>query len=158
MTVRDELDAINAGAARALAEQDAKRFASYYADDARLLFHGQPITRGRAEIEAEVRDWVANGPLILQFETGDLIADGSLVVDVGRIVSPTGQSKYVVVYQRQPDGSLKIAVDAGSSDGPSAASGRLLSNRRDVIGAAREESDPRLTGDRARRDATHPVR
>jgi hypothetical protein len=36
---------------------------------------------------------------------------------------PTGRSKYVVVYQRQPDGSLKIAVDAGSSDGPSAASG-----------------------------------
>ena len=29
MTIRDELDAINAGAARALAEQDAMRFASY---------------------------------------------------------------------------------------------------------------------------------
>ena len=52
-----------------------------------------------------------------------MIVDGSLIVDVGRIVSPTGRSKYVVVYQRQPDGSLKIVVDAGSSDGPSAASG-----------------------------------
>jgi hypothetical protein len=70
-----------------------------------------------------VRDGVANGPLILRFETGDVIANGSLVVDVGRIISPTGRSKYVVVYQRQPDGSLKIAVDAGSSDNPSAASG-----------------------------------
>ena len=123
MTIRDELDAINAGMARALAEQDANRFASYYADDARLLSHGLPIIRGRAEIEAEVRDWVANGPLTLQFETDDVIADGSLVVDVGRIISPSGRSKYVVVYQRQPDGSLKIAVDAGSSDGPSVASG-----------------------------------
>jgi uncharacterized protein (TIGR02246 family) len=118
MTIHDELDAINAGMARALAEQDAKRFASYYTDDARLLSHGQPIIRGRAEIEAEVRDWVANGPLSLRFETGDVIADGSLVVDVGRIISATGRSKYVVVYQRQPDGTLKIAVDAGSSDGP----------------------------------------
>jgi uncharacterized protein (TIGR02246 family) len=109
--------------ARALAEQDANRFASYYTDDARFLSHGLPIIRGRAEIEAEVRSWFTSGPLTLRFETGDVIADGSLVVDVGRIISPTGRSKYVVVYQRQPDGSLKIAVDAGSSDGPSAASG-----------------------------------
>jgi uncharacterized protein (TIGR02246 family) len=123
MTIRDELDAINAGMADALAGQDAKGFASYYTDDARMLFHGQPIIRGRARIEAEVRGWVTKGPVTLRFETGDVIADGSLVVDVGRIISPTGRSKYVVVYQRQPDGSLKIAVDAGSSDGPSAASG-----------------------------------
>jgi uncharacterized protein (TIGR02246 family) len=123
MTIHDELDAINAGMAQALAEQDATRFASYYTADARLLFHGQPIIRGRAGIEAEVSGWVSEGPLILRFETGDVMVDGSLVVDVGRIISPTGRSKYVVVYQRQPDGSLKIAVDAGSSDGPSAASG-----------------------------------
>jgi uncharacterized protein (TIGR02246 family) len=123
MPIHDELDAINAGMAQALAEQDATRFASYYTDDARLLSNGQPIIRGRAEIETEVRDWVAHGSLSLRFETGDVIADGSLVVDVGRIISPTGRSKYVVVYQRQPDGSLKIAVDAASSDGPPAASG-----------------------------------
>jgi ketosteroid isomerase-like protein len=123
MTIRDELDAINGGMAAALAAQDAKRFASYYADDARLLSDGSPIIRGRADIEAEVCDWVTNTPLTLRFESGDVIADGSLVVDVGRIISPTRQSKYVVVYQRQPDGSLKIAVDAGSSDGPSTASG-----------------------------------
>jgi uncharacterized protein (TIGR02246 family) len=118
MTIHDELDAINAGMARALAEQDATRFASYYTDDARMLFHGQPIIRGRAGIETEVRGWVTKGPVTVSFETDDVIADGSLVVDVGRIVSPTGRSKYVVVYQRQPDGTLKIAVDAGSSDGP----------------------------------------
>jgi len=122
-TIRDELDAINAGMARAVAEQDARQFASYYADDARVLSEELPIIRGRAGIEAEVRDWVANGPLTLRFETGDVIVDGSLVVDAGRIISPTGRSRYVVVYRRQPDGSLKIAVDAGSSDGPSAASG-----------------------------------
>jgi len=69
MTIHDELDAINAGMAQALAEQDAKRFVSYYADDARLLSHGQPIIRGRGEIEAEVRDWVAGGPVTVSFET-----------------------------------------------------------------------------------------
>ena len=123
VTIRDELAAIAAEMARALAEQDAKRFAAYYADDARILFHAQPIIRGRMEIEAEVRGWVRDGPVSLRFETGEVIADGSLVVDVGRIISQTGRSKYVVVYQRQQDGSLKIAVDAANSDGPSKASG-----------------------------------
>lgn len=123
MTIREELAAINAGMARALAEQDATGFAAYYADDARILFHGQPILRGRVEIETEVRDWVKDGPVSLRFESGEVIADGSVVVDVGRIISPTGTSKYVVVYQRQQDGSLKIVVDAANSDGPSKASG-----------------------------------
>ena len=123
MTIRDELDAINAGMARALAEQDAARFAAHYTDDARMLFHGQPIIRGRAAIESTVREWVNDGPVTLRFETGEVIADGSLVIDVGSIVSSTGRSEYVVAYQRQPDGSLRIAVDAANSDGPPAASG-----------------------------------
>ena len=55
-----------------------------------------------------------------RFVTDEVITDGSLVVDIGRIISPTGQSKYVVVYQRQADGSLRIAVDAANSDGPAA--------------------------------------
>jgi hypothetical protein len=33
------------------------------------------------------------------------VEDGSLVIDIGRIVGETGQSKYVVVYRRQPDGA-----------------------------------------------------
>jgi hypothetical protein len=33
-------------------------------------------------------------------------------------VGSTGQSKYVCVYQRQPDGSLRMLVDAANSEGP----------------------------------------
>lgn len=117
MAIRDELDPINAGFGEASATQDAERLAAHYTDDARLLFHGQPIIRGRAAIEAVLRDWVSDGPVALRFETDEVIADWSLVVDVGRIISPTGRSKYVVVYQRQPDWSLRIAVDAASGDG-----------------------------------------
>ena len=120
MAIRDELDAINAGFGEALATQDAERLAAFYTDDARLLFHGQPIIRGRVAIETAMREMVAGGPATLRFVTDEVIADGSLVVDIGRIISPTGQSKYVVVYQRQADGSLRIAVDAANSDGPAA--------------------------------------
>ena len=117
MTIRDELDAINAGFGEAFATQDAERLATFYADDARLLFHGQPVIRGRADVDATLREMVAGGPASLRFVTDEVIADGSLIVDVGRIISPNGQSKYVVVYQRQADGSLKVIVDAASSDG-----------------------------------------
>ena len=61
---------------------------------------------------------VAGGPATLRFVTDEVIGDDSLIVDIGRIISPTGQSKYVVVYQRQADGSLRVAVDAANSDGP----------------------------------------
>ncbi len=118
MAIRDELDAINAGFGEGFATQDAERLAAFYADDARLLFHGQPIIRGRAAVDAAMRDMVAGGPANLRFVTDEIVEDGSLVIDIGRIVSETGQSKYVVVYRRQADGSLKIIVDAASSDGP----------------------------------------
>lgn len=118
MTIRDELDAINAGFGQAFQAQDADRLASFYTDDARLLFEGTPIIRGRAEIEATFRDAVASGPRTLRFETEEVIEDGSLIVDIGTIVGTSGRSKYVVVHQRQLDGSLKIVVDSATSDGP----------------------------------------
>jgi uncharacterized protein (TIGR02246 family) len=121
MTIRDELDAINEGFGRAFAEQDADRLAAYYTDDARLLFHGTPIIRGRSAIEATMRAWVASGPQALVFETGEVLVGGELVVDIGTIVGPSSRSKYVVVYERQADGSLRIAVDAATSDGTPAA-------------------------------------
>ena len=122
MTIRDELDAINAGFGDAFATQDAERLSAFYADDARLLFAGVPIIRGREAIDAVMRDMVSGGPGTQRFETDEVIVDGSLVIDIGRITSASAQYKYVVVYQRQPDGSLRIVVDAASSDGPQASS------------------------------------
>lgn len=123
MTIRDELDAINAAFGEAFATQDAERLAAFYADDARLLFHGRPVIRGRAEVDAALRDMVAGGPASVRFVTEEVISDGSLVVDIGRIVGETGQSRYVVVYRRQADGSLRIVVDSVTGDGSSPSSG-----------------------------------
>ncbi len=115
MTTRDELAAINEGFAEASAEQDVDRVVGFYTEDARLLSAGAPMIRGGQEIAARL---LKNGPVTIKFETIDVLEDGALVVDVGRYVTPKGRGKYIVVYQRQPDGTLKLAVDAANRDGP----------------------------------------
>ena len=115
MSTRDELRAINEGFADALAKQDLGRVMDFYADDARLLFHGIPMVKGRADIEALWREELEE-PSTVRFESGEIFEDGSLVVDVGRYESGSGAGKYVVVYRREADGTLKCIVDAGLSD------------------------------------------
>jgi ketosteroid isomerase-like protein len=116
MTIREELDELNEGFARDLAKQDVEGLIARYTDDAQFLLPGQPILRGREAVESTMRAWVEGGTDSLRFETRDIIADGSLVIDIGEIIGSTGpRSKYVVVYRRLNNGSLRIAVDAASS-------------------------------------------
>jgi uncharacterized protein (TIGR02246 family) len=118
MTIREEIRALNQGFSRDLAKQDAEGLIARYTDDAQLLFPGQPIMRGRQAVEATMREWVKDGPVNLRFESRAVLADGSLVVDVGEIIGPSGPtSKYVLVYRREPDGSLRIAIDSANSLG-----------------------------------------
>lgn len=118
MTLVDEVRAVNDAFERALADQDVEGLVALYTDDARLMFAGRPVIQGPAAIEATMRSWVADGPAIVRFETDEIIADGSLVIDIGTAVGPASRSKYVVIHRRQPDGSLRIAIDSSSSDGP----------------------------------------
>lgn len=93
--------------------------AQFYTEDARYLAPGSPIVKGRAEIARLFRENLAAGPGTVQFVSGDVLEGGDLVVDVGRISGASGRAaKYVVVYQRQGDGRLKIAVDAYNGDTP----------------------------------------
>ena len=94
------------------------RRSEHYTEDARLLFGGQPIVRGRAAIASLFRDSFRDGIVPTVFETGEILDDGALIVDIGRFTTPTAIGKYVVVWQRGSDGRLRIAVDAASGDGP----------------------------------------
>ena len=115
MSTRDELRAINEGFADALAKQDLGRVMEFYADDARLLFHGIPMVKGRQDIEALWREELAE-PSTVRFESGEIFEGGELVIDVGRYESGSGVGKYIVVYRREADGALKCIIDAGLSD------------------------------------------
>ena len=118
MTIREEVEALNAGFSRDLAQADAESLVARYTDDALLLFPGSPILRGRQAVEQAMREWVANGPVSLRFESREVMADGSLVIDIGEIIGKAGAvSKYALVYRRMADGSLRIAVDSASGIG-----------------------------------------
>lgn len=121
MSVIDDVRAFNDAFERALADQDADALTALYADDARLMLAGQPMLHGQPAIVAVMRAWVEEGPVTLRFETEEVMADGELVIDIGHIVAAGGRTKYVVVHRRQPDGSLRIVVDAASGDGPATA-------------------------------------
>ena len=117
MTIDEEVRAFNAAYERALAEQDVEALVSLHTDDARLMMAGQPVIQGRPAIEKVFREWLKEGPVSMRFETEEVLADGEFVIDIGHTIAAGGRSKYVVVHRRQPDGSLRIAIDAPSSDG-----------------------------------------
>lgn len=114
MTIEEEVRAFNDAFERALLEGDPATLVGLYADDARLLFAGQPIIQGRAAIEEFVRAWVADGPVSTRFESVEVFASGELVVDIGYTIQDGSRGKYVVIHRRGPDGKLRIAVDAPS--------------------------------------------
>lgn len=118
MTARDDVAAFNDAFSAALAAQDVDAVVASYTEDARLLFEGRPMIRGRAAIEAFLAPGLQKRPSIITFESIDVREGESFVVDVGRYKTPTGSGKYIVVHERQADGSLRMAVDSATGDGP----------------------------------------
>lgn len=39
------------------------------------------------------------------------------MIEIGHFIEARGRTKYVVVHRRQPDGSLRMVIDAPSSGG-----------------------------------------
>ena len=111
MTVRDELADINKDFAQALVDRDVDRLASFYTDDAVFVEADAPTLSGRAAIADKFRG-PDTGAFPIAFESGEVIEDRDLVIDIGSITLDGNHlARYVVVFRRQPDGSLKMAVD-----------------------------------------------
>ena len=116
MATREELRMLNEEFADALEKRDANRLAELYVDDAVFLMQGSPTVTGRAAIR-EMMESLPESTKRTSFETVQLHEDGDLVVDVGTLLSDgTRVGSYVVVYRRQADGTLKVAVDVPISD------------------------------------------
>jgi ketosteroid isomerase-like protein len=117
VTTRDDVDATNSAYAQAMADQDVDRMVGLYTPDARLFFSDTPMLQGLPAVGAFYDKELKEGPVVIKFDSVDVYEGGDLIVDVGWYATPGEHGKYVVVFQRQRDGTLKILVEADITDG-----------------------------------------
>ncbi len=110
MSVKDELESFYEEFALALETRDLDRFTQLYTDDAVFLRNGAVPVIGNEQIGQ-----LFQGPPSTKkttFEVGEVLEDRDLIVDSGMILLDGERiSRFVGVYRRQADGSLKMAVD-----------------------------------------------
>jgi ketosteroid isomerase-like protein len=111
VTIRDELSVLNEQFADAFEDRDADRLAELYDDEAVFLSQGTATVVGRDQIREFFRGPRPSSERTV-FEVGEVLEDGDVVVDFGTLRrGETRVGRYVVVYRRQPDGSVRLAVD-----------------------------------------------
>jgi ketosteroid isomerase-like protein len=127
MGLRNEVEVLIAQFGKDFDNQDSASVANFYAADAKLLPPGSPLVEGRDSIRTFVDGMFAAGCRSLDLTTGDIIEAGECAIEVGSFVmgiEPPGADpirevgKYVAIYRRQSDGSLKLIVDTFNSDTP----------------------------------------
>ncbi len=116
--------------AAAAAAKDAQRFASFYAEDAVLMFAGAPDIKGGAAIREAAVGLMKDANFALSFEATavQVARSGDIAYELGTytftMTDPktkkpaTEKGNYVVVWKKQADGKWKAVVDAPISDPP----------------------------------------
>jgi uncharacterized protein (TIGR02246 family) len=129
MTVA-EIDAVAQAFHDGVANQDAASVAALYTEDARLLPPNFEPCEGRAAIQAFLEGMLQTGARSLDIEPVEIRDEGDVTIEYGRYalgIQPEGAEtitdlgKYIVVHERQDDGSTKIVLDMFSSNLPAEA-------------------------------------
>lgn len=112
--------------------KDAEKFSAMYADDATVMFAGQPDVSGRTAIREALGGMMQDPNFALQFAARkiEVARSGDLAYDTGTYTltmtdakkqKSTEQGNYVVVWKKQDGGTWKVVIDAPISDPPPAA-------------------------------------
>lgn len=117
------VDAVNKG--------DVEAALSNYLPDARVLPPNFELAQGRDAIRRLFQQYVDAGVTGMTLENLTAHTEGNLTIETGRFTirvpqadgrNMTDRGKYVVVWQRQPNGELRITADIWNSDLPPASS------------------------------------
>jgi ketosteroid isomerase-like protein len=99
-----------------------------YTPDAISLPSNEPMLEGISDIRKSVESMSKSGVKIVSFEPTikRIIPEGNLIMEIGsykiRLTVPgmdepvEDKGKYLTVWEKQPDGSLKIKVETWNSD------------------------------------------
>jgi len=126
MTVT-EVNAVAQAFHDGVANRDAAALASLYADNARFMPPGMEPCEGRAQTQSAMQLLLDMGARSLDLEPLEVREVDNLTIEYGRYtlgIEPEGSAavtdvgKYLVVHERQVDGSTKIAYDIFNSNTP----------------------------------------
>jgi ketosteroid isomerase-like protein len=124
---RKAVEEANARARDAVRLGKAADVVALYTDDATVLPEHLDMIKGRDKIEAFWRMAVDIGMKDIVFTTVDVDVHADTIREIGTYVVkfwPEGKAaredsgKYVVIWKRQPDGSLKIETDIWNTSLP----------------------------------------
>ena len=126
--VRQTIEQANAKQADAIARGDSTGLVANYADDAVVMFPGEPAWRGRGEIGANGVKLLRSAKFSdMKLNTANVDVAGDYAIETGSFewtVTPNGgkpmhdKGKYLTVWKKQADGSWKVYRDINNSDGP----------------------------------------
>jgi uncharacterized protein (TIGR02246 family) len=112
--------------------KDVEKFLSVYADDAAVMMEAAPDVSGKAAIREAIGGMMGDPNFALSFAADKVVVAraGDLAYETGSYTMTMSDPKkkpatqaghYVVVWQKQADGSWKVVIDAPISDPPAAA-------------------------------------
>lgn len=123
-----KIDQLNKEMAQNMLQGNYEKNLDLYATDAISLPAYEPMLEGKDAIKRNTENMVGSGMKITSFEpkTSKLITEGNLITEIGTYkmsVTASGsvqpmedQGKYLTIWEKQPDGSLKIKVEMWNSD------------------------------------------
>ena len=110
-----------------VANRDAAALASLYAENGIFMPPGMEPREGRTQIRSAMQALLDMGARSLDIEPLDVRDTGDVTLEYGRYtlgIEPVGSpamtdvGKYLVVHERQQDGSMKIVYDIFNSNTP----------------------------------------
>lgn len=112
MSIREDIEALEAGYLKAFNEGNAAACAAFYAEDSLYAACGSEPVRGRRAIEELHAEVIASGLKILALRSTDVAADGRLAFAVETIETDQGNTTALLVFERQEDGAWRIRAEA----------------------------------------------
>jgi ketosteroid isomerase-like protein len=125
--VQAEIRKLNQRFVDAVNQGDVEGALANYLPDARVLPPHFELAHGRDAIRRLFQQFVSAGMTGLTLETGSVQTEHHFTIETGkftiRVPQPDGRTvtdrgKYVVAWQRQPNGELRITTDIWNSDLP----------------------------------------